>query len=98
MLLFSTQKQGARTTYILDVEIYSSQGVKVWQQYANCNLSLSAGTTCILPWTWAPTATGTFTVQIGVFSTDWTKNYAWNANAGTITVGTAREWECQTSL
>lgn len=56
----------------------------MWQQYANCNLSVL--TTCVLPWTWTPTATGTFTVEIGVFSTDWTSNYAWNGNAGTITV------------
>jgi hypothetical protein len=54
-------------------------------------LTISPGQTYTESYTWAvPSgqATGTYTVEIGVFSSDasWSTNYYWNGNAATITV------------
>jgi len=55
--------------------------------------NIAAGGTLSLTYTFNPstlappaTATGAYTVEIGVFDSAWTTNYAWNGNAATITL------------
>ena len=51
--------------------------------------NFTAGQTLQFAYTWnSPTglATGTYSVDIGVFDSTWSHNYYWNGSAGSITV------------
>jgi hypothetical protein len=68
----------------------TSDFTKVHQQWFD-NQTFTAGQQRTYPVTWSIPAgapTGTYTVMVGVFHPgDWTPNYHWNNNAGTINVG-----------
>jgi hypothetical protein len=73
---------------LVDVEVYSPGGTKVFQQ-AFDNQSFAAGQTKSYTAQWAipaNAATGRYTVKVGVFSPGWGTFYNWNPDAGTITV------------
>ncbi len=75
------------TNALTDVEIYNSSGTKVAQNTTPTNFT--AGQASNLSWnTTAPNATGTYSVKIGVFASDWSKAYYWNDNAASFNVGT----------
>ena len=84
-----TDTGGALANGIVDVEVYNSAGNRVGQQYfTGQNFAANQSQTYTYAWT-APAATGKYTVEIGVFGSGWTPNYAWNGNAATITVGSS---------
>ncbi|MGI9146782.1 MAG: hypothetical protein ACR2IK_09585 [Chloroflexota bacterium] len=81
-------KSTRATTALIDVEIYSAAGVKVFQQ-AWDNQSFAAGQTLRFPATWTvprTAAKGTYTTKIGVFASGWTELYTWNNSAASFTV------------
>src|SRR5208283_645668 len=76
----------------VEVEVFNSSGTACgYQVYSGQNFT--AGGTLSYTYTWTPsaqspavTATGSYTVEIGVFDSAWTTDYYWNSNAATITV------------
>lgn len=80
---------GSLTNAIVDVEVYDSAGTKTYQQFFP-NVTISSGQTGTFTANW-PSAgpAGAYKVAVGVFNSDWTQNYSWNATAATINVQTA---------
>ncbi len=73
---------------LVDIEVYSSSGQKVYQTYWD-NRSFTANVTRTFSRTWTvPTnlAPGTYTLKIGVFKPGWTGLLSWNNGAATFTV------------
>jgi hypothetical protein len=84
----STVTAPKATTALIDVEVYSPSGAKVFQKYYD-NQSFTAGQTRTYKVSWqtgSRAPTGTYTVKIGVFSTGWGTLYDWNDTAATFTV------------
>ncbi len=50
------------------------------------NETFTSGQQTQFSFMWTPTATGTYTVELGVFGPKWTPNYVWNSSAATIGV------------
>ena len=74
---------------IVDLEVYDSAGTRVTQQTWSAQ-NIAAGATATYPYTWtAPSASGTYTVKVGVFSTSWASTLHWNGNAATVGVAGA---------
>jgi hypothetical protein len=81
-------KSATATSALVDVEVYSAGGTKVFQQFWD-GQAFAAGQTRTLTATWAvpsSLATGAYTVKIGVFSNGWGTLYNWNNTAATLTV------------
>ncbi len=77
---------GSLSNGIIDLEIYNASGTKVAQQYWTAQSFASNGArTYTYAWT-APSATGAYSVRVGVFGASWAPNYHWNASAATVTV------------
>jgi hypothetical protein len=75
------------TGKLVDVEVYNAQGQQVLQQaYDNQNLSTTPLSFNIA---WTPTASGTYTIKMGVFNSAWQGTLYWTNTAGTITVNSA---------
>jgi hypothetical protein len=78
----------ADAALLVDFEIYDGQGQKVWQAWHD-NLPFPGGVMTgdsavfTIPGDLAP---GQYTFKTGVFSTGWGTLYAWNDNAGTLTL------------
>lgn len=73
---------------IVDFEIYNSSNTRVYQTYQT-GVSLSPGASRTFTASWpVPTgqAPGTYTLEIGVFGSNWAPNYAWNGSAAAIAV------------
>jgi hypothetical protein len=71
---------------ITDIEIYDNSG-KQWGQAYSTAQNFTAGQSRKYTWKWKTPATpGTYTVNLGVFSSGWTTDYYWNNNGATITV------------
>ncbi len=82
-----TDTGGAASGINLDLEIFSSSGTRVNQQFTT-GQSFAAGEAKSFQWTWAVPASqaaGTYTVKIGVFSSSWAL-LAWNNNAASVSV------------
>lgn len=69
----------------IDVEIYGPNG-QVYQKFFE-HQSIGAGQTKTFPFAWTPNTAGTYTVQIGVFSGNWSQQFTWNNAAATINAG-----------
>lgn len=81
-----TDTGAAYSNAIVDVEVYNSAGTKVGQQFYS-GQNFSAGDTLSYTWNWtAPTATGTYSIAVGVFNSDWSQTLFWKPAAGTLTV------------
>lgn len=77
---------GSATNVVVDLEIYDSNGSKVFQKYfENQNISSSAAGNFQISWT--PSANGNYTLKAGVFKNDWTTNYYWNDGVLPLPVG-----------
>jgi hypothetical protein len=88
MAITASVTSAVATTVLVDVEVYSSTGVKVHQQWFDSQ-TFAAGQKRDYPVTWnvpAGTPYGTYTVKIGVFTVGWGHMYAWNDSAKTVTV------------
>jgi hypothetical protein len=73
---------------LVDVEVYDAAGRKSYQRFWD-NRSFSAGVTRSFSASWAVPAgeaTGTYRVDIGIFSTGWGTLFHWNSGATTLTV------------
>src|SRR5204863_5742981 len=78
------------TKLLIDLEVYSPSGQKVFQQPWD-NQAFTAGQqrTFSIDWTVpANSATGTYSIKIGLFSVGWGTLYNWNDNAGKLNVST----------
>lgn len=81
-------KSVTASTVLVDVEVYSPSGSKVFQQFWNSQ-SFAAGQTRTYSAMWSTPATlaaGTYVVKIGIFSTNWATLYNWNNNAATLSI------------
>lgn len=70
------------------VNVYNTAGTLIHMQLFS-NQSFTAQSTRTFQTTWsttAATASGPYTIKIGVSAPDWSKNYHWNNNAGTVVV------------
>jgi hypothetical protein len=79
---------GVVSNALVDLEIYSSGGSKVYQQ-AISGQSFGPGEARTLQWTWpvpGSLAAGTYTIKLGFFSSNWGTLYTWLNNAGPVTV------------
>jgi hypothetical protein len=84
-------KSASATKLLVDLEVYSSSGQKVFQQ-AWDNQSFTAGQqrTYSAAWTVSTSAaTGTYSIKVGLFSPGWGTLYNWNNSAGQISVSTS---------
>jgi hypothetical protein len=82
----NTSDLGYLNNGIIDVEVHNSANQKIWQQFdQNMNLSPSQSLTLTYEFT-APATSGTYSVQVGVFSGGWGTNYAWNSDVTKIVV------------
>jgi hypothetical protein len=78
----------ANATALVDLELVSPSGTKVFQQ-AWDSQSFSAGQTRTFTASWSvpsTAATGTYSVKVGVFAPGWASVYTWNDNAAQVTV------------
>lgn len=74
------------TKALVDIEVYSPSGAKVYQGFYDAQ-SFAAGQTRSFTASFkAPTATGKYTVMVGVFSPGWGTVYTWNGAAASFTV------------
>jgi len=74
---------------LVDVEIFDPQMNKVHQSFID-NIAVEAGVARSLPFAWqvpSGTATGTYTISIGIFGAGWNGMYDWHAGAATLQVG-----------
>ena len=86
--LTATVKSGTAIAALVDLEVYSSDGQKVYQR-AWDNQSFGAGVSRTFSSQWTvPTslAPGVYTVKVGIFAPGWAGMFAWNDSAVTFTV------------
>lgn len=86
--LTTTVKTDTATSMLVDLEVYSPSGQKVYQKYWD-KQSFTAGQTRSFSVAWtapAGTAAGTYTLKVGLFSSGWGSMYHWNGAAGKLTV------------
>jgi len=86
----ATVKSSGAMKLLVDLEVYSPSGQKVFQQVWD-NQSFTAGQqrTFSIDWTVpANSATGAYAIKIGLFSVGWGTMYHWNDNAGKLNVST----------
>jgi fibronectin type 3 domain-containing protein len=77
---------------IVELQVFNSSGTAVMTTYWT-GQNFSAGQTLQYSYTWnspSTLATGIYSVDVGVFNSDWTTNYYWNGSAGSITVTTGQ--------
>jgi|GEM_PF-1104322 len=79
---------GTLNNVLVDWEVYDSSGARAIQQFFS-GQNLNKGAANANQFSWAPQAPGTFTVKMGVFSNDWSTNFAWNNQVAVINVGSA---------
>lgn len=86
-----TMRSDAVRSVLLDLEVYSASGQKVFQ-FVWDKQSFSAGQTRTVSTNWtlpSSLAPGNYTLKVGVFGAGWGSLIDWNNTAGTITVGTS---------
>jgi hypothetical protein len=72
----------ATSNAIVDIEVYNSEGQQVSQTYYS-GQTLSSGGTTYTP-SFTPTATGTYTVEVGIFTANWQSDLYWNGSSGSF--------------
>lgn len=73
------------TNAIVDIEVYNASNQQMMQKFYE-NQTLTQGQSAQYSADWTPSQTGTYTVRIGVFNNNWTHNYFWNHEAGTVSI------------
>jgi hypothetical protein len=74
-------------TLLVDFELYDSNGNKVWQAFHDAlSLTAGAGSDSAVFTVSDQLPPGQYTFKAGVFSSGWGTLYAWNDQAGTLTV------------
>jgi fibronectin type 3 domain-containing protein len=87
-----TDTGGTLSNANVELQVFNSAGTAVGTQ-VNSGQNFTAGGKLTFSYAWTPasqspavTATGPYTVEIGVFNSAWSTDYYWNSNAGTITL------------
>jgi hypothetical protein len=73
---------------IVELQVFNQSGTAVMTTYWT-GQNFTAGQTLQFSYTWASPsslATGTYSVDVGVFNSTWSQNYYWNGSAGSITI------------
>ncbi|MDP2638433.1 MAG: hypothetical protein Q8P26_05225 [Candidatus Levybacteria bacterium] len=73
------------TDAIIDIELYNSAG-RIFQKYFE-HQNLSANTPLSVKTNFTPSSTGSYTVKVGIFNSNWSALYFWENNSLTFTVG-----------
>jgi hypothetical protein len=79
---------GTLANGIVDLEVYNASNQRVLQKFFS-GQSFATGASQSYSAAWTPSATGTYRVTIGVFTSDWSTNYYWNNDALDVTVGSS---------
>lgn len=75
----AVQNTGADITgYILDLEIYTTDGTPVFQDFHLDMTPLLSGQTANHSFLWSEDTAGAYIVKAGVFSSDWSVLFSWN--------------------
>lgn len=71
---------------ILDTELFNASGVKIAQRFEQVSFArdIETGTA----WTFTAPDSGTYSIRVGIFTSDWSSNLYWNSFAGTLIVRT----------
>ncbi len=80
-----TDQGSAISNANVDIEVYNSSGAQVLQHTFGSQ-NFSSGQNLQYAVSWTPSSSGTYTIKIGVFSSDWSTLYTWNNSAATIAV------------
>ncbi len=67
---------------IIDIELYNSSHQKSFQAFSIAGGTTYSVTTTVLP-------AGTYTIEAGLFNSNWSSNYAWFSNLSTVTIFSA---------
>ena len=88
MLLTASVSASSNVAALVDLEVYSPSGKKVYQKfYDDRSFTPGVGRTFSSYWSIPSSAEkGTYTVKIGVFRPGWAGLLAWNDSAATFTV------------
>ena len=78
---------GGAATALVDVEVYASNGQKVFQDFYD-NQSFAANETKNFAENWTPDFADTYHVSVGVFAPNWTSNYVWVGNVENVAYAT----------
>jgi hypothetical protein len=76
---------------IVELQVFDQSGNAVMTTFWQ-GQNFTAGQTLHFSYTWASPsdlATGTYSVDLGVFNSAWSQNYYWNGSAGSITISKA---------
>jgi hypothetical protein len=82
---------GPLTGAIVDFEVYDATGAKIYQTYQS-GVTFAANVPQTFNAAWAvpaSQASGTYTLQIGIFGAGWSPLYAWDNTGATFIVATA---------
>jgi len=76
-------RSGTTATALIDIEVYSPAGAKIYQKYFDAQTFTSGVARTYTAAYTAPVGaqTGQYRVKLGVFATGWTALYAWNDSA-----------------
>ena len=67
------------------MEIWDEEGKSVYKQNKD-NLNFDSGETKSIIFSWTPTKSGHYTVNVGTYGPHWTPSYTWKVNLATIIV------------
>ena len=84
----SVTSRTTATSASVDIEIYDANGAKVFER-AYDNERFAAGQTIDHNVSWSVPANarlGSYSIQVGVFSSDWSTQHIWNDSAGSVNV------------
>lgn len=71
-----TNSGQAASGLIVDLEVYNSSGTRVLQKFFESQ-SFTAGQSKSYTASFTPSATGTYSLKVGVFNSNWSVNYYW---------------------
>lgn len=82
-----TNSGGAVSGVNVDVEIHNAAGSQVYQKiFSGQNFSASSAQS--YNFSWAPPSAGSYTLDVGVFSSDWSQEYVWDNQVLAFSAGT----------
>jgi fibronectin type 3 domain-containing protein len=90
----------ALSNSIVELQVFDKSGNAAMTTFWT-GQNFAAGQTLQFSYTWnssASLATGTYSVDIGVFNADWSQNYYWNGSAGSITLASVQAPPAPASL
>ena len=70
---------------LIEMEIWDEEGKSVYKQNKD-NLNFDSGETKSIIFSWTPTKSGHYTVNVGTYGPHWTPSYTWKVNLATIIV------------